>query len=198
MDYKWKDHYFQKAKEEGFKSRAAFKLIEINNKHKILRRGYKVLDLGSAPGGWVQVALNSVGKEGFVYGVDRVRFEMPERDNLLIVIANIEDGSEIQKVVGAVRKKVDVVLSDMAPKLSGIRDADNARLIELAEIGLLLCRKLLKEGGAFLLKTFQSNEINEFRSKLKMEFEKITMIVPLATRRASSETYILARGFKGV
>ena len=196
MKYEWKDFYYNKAKEEGFKSRAAYKLIEINNKHQILKRGRAVLDLGCAPGGWLQIVLNSVGKEGSVIGVDKTKFEFPQRNNLKILTLDIEDENDRGNFLKEIEKKFDVILSDMAPKISGIRDADNARMRSLWEISLELCRSLLKPKGDLLIKAFHSNELNEFKKSLAKYFEKINLIVPEAKRRSSSETYILARGFR--
>jgi len=196
MDYKWKDHYFQKAREHGFKSRAAFKLIEIEQKHRILKRGRKVLDLGSAPGSWLQSACNSVGDRGFVWGVDKVKFDFPGRKNVEIILLDIEDESEREKLPRVMGSKVDVIISDIAPKLTGIPDTDNVRIFDLADIVLKICETVLKTGGDFLIKVFQADELNDYRSRLKEKFSNVNIVVPKARRRASSEVYILAKGFK--
>jgi 23S rRNA (uridine2552-2'-O)-methyltransferase len=196
MDYKWKDYYFERAKLEGFKSRAAYKLIEIDHKYKILRRGRRVLDLGSAPGGWLQIAVNSVGNEGFVYGVDKIKFHLPGKDNLMVIEADILQDEGREYLFSKIEKKVDAILSDMAPKFTGIRDTDNAMLLELYELAYLICTKILKKGGDLLIKGFHSNELNEFRTRLENNFNKVISIVPEATRRASSENYLFGKGFK--
>jgi len=193
-DYRLKDHYFLKAKEDGFKSRASYKLIEINQKYPILKRGFKVLDLGAAPGGWMQVAGDIVGKKGKVIGIDKITFDMPQKDNLEVIMCDIEDDSERKKVLKAIGS-VDVVLSDMAPKLSGIKDADNTRIYYLAELAFEISREVLRNNGTLLLKVFQREELKDYRKMLKKHFKSVDVIIPKARRRESSEVYVLARNY---
>ena len=195
-DYLLKDHYFLKAKEEGLKSRAAYKLIEINNKHRILKKGKMVLDLGAAPGGWLQIAANSVGKKGFVFAVDKVPFDMPKRDNIALIKADIQDPDGLKEITEQINGKVDVVLSDMAPKLSGIKNTDDSRIFDLAQTAFEICMAFLKPNGHFLIKLFDSALLPDYRSQVKLHFDQVNLIVPKARRRSSSEVYLLAKKFK--
>lgn len=193
-DYLPQDHYFLKAKEEGYNSRAAYKLLDINKKHPILKRGLRVLDLGCAPGGWMQVASDIVGKKGKVIGIDKVSFEMPQKDNLELQILDIEDKGAREKALKKIGS-VDVILSDMAPKLSGIKDADNARIFELANLAFEVCKSVLRNEGSFLMKAFQREELKGFRKMLEKNFKKVKVVIPGARRRESSEIYLLCMKF---
>ena len=178
------DPYVRKAQKEGYRSRAAYKLLEIDEKEKLFRPGQAVLDLGAAPGGWSQVAAQKVKPGGKVIAID------------LLPIAPIP-GVEIRK--GDFRKQLgelepmDVVLSDVSPNLSGIRDADQARSLELLLAAIDTCGKLLKPGGAFVTKAFHGAAFDEAHAALKKAFATVKVVKPAASRGESRETYFVSR-----
>lgn len=178
------DPYVRKARQQGYRSRAAFKLLEIDAKEKLLRPGMTVVDLGAAPGGWSQVAAEKVKPGGRVIAID------------LLEIAPIS-GVTVQK--GDFREvsvdgPVDVVLSDLSPNLSGIRNVDQTRSLELANAAIGLGRQLLKAEGVFVLKMFHGDAFDEIFSALRTAFNRIKVVKPAASRGESTETYVVARG----
>jgi 23S rRNA (uridine2552-2'-O)-methyltransferase len=173
------DPYVRQAKAQGYRSRAAFKLLEIDKKEKILRRGSTVLDLGAAPGGWSQVAADKGCK---VIAIDLLPIEPIPGVKVLQ-----GDFREVQP------EGVDVVLSDLSPNLSGIRNADQARALELSLDAIELCRKALKPEGAFLVKAFHGEAFDDLLLALKKAFREVKVIKPAASRGESRETYLLAR-----
>ena len=197
MIYQPQDRFFKQAKREGYRSRAAYKLLDLQQRHRVLHPGEKVVDLGAAPGGWLQVAARIVGASGRVIGVDLQEIQpFPERNIVLVHgdAASVEVQTKIrEELVG----QADAVISDMAPKLSGIRDADIARAIELNELALGLAVKLLKPRGMLLFKAFMSAEVHELTAALKRNFSAVQRTKPEATRQGSSELYFIAKGFFG-
>jgi 23S rRNA (uridine2552-2'-O)-methyltransferase len=176
------DPYVRKAKAQGYRSRAAFKLLEINQKEKLLRPGIAVLDLGAAPGGWSQVAAEKVKPGGKVLAVDVLRMEpIP---GVTFVQGDFRD------LAG---DPADVVLSDVSPNMSGIRNVDQARALELSLAAVDLCEKALRPEGAFLVKVFQGEAFDELLARLKQVFTDVKVIKPAASRDESRETYLLAR-----
>ena len=180
------DHYVKQARKQGYRSRAAFKLLEIDAKEKLFRPGQTVLDLGAAPGGWSQVAAEKVKPGGQVLAID------------LLPIAPI---SGVTVLKGDFREanidsKADVVLSDVSPNLSGIPNVDQARLLELAQAAVEVCRKVLKPDGVFLTKAFHGAAFDELLRALKAAFEKTKVVKPQASRGESAETYVVARGLR--
>ena len=179
------DPYVKKAREQGYRSRAAFKLLELDAVEKILKPGMTVVDLGAAPGGWSQVAAKKVGPKGTVIAID------------LLQIAPI---SGVTVVQGDFREKfpegvkADVILSDLSPNLSGIANVDQARGLELALAAIDFCRKALKPDGVFVVKAFQGEAFEDLRARLKEVFTKAKVIKPPASRGESRETYAVARG----
>ena len=178
------DHYVKKARQQGYRSRAAYKLLEIDAKERVLRPGQTVLDLGAAPGSWSQVAAEKVKPGGRVIAID------------LLEIAPIS-GVTVQK--GDFRQlsvdgPVDVLLSDLSPNLSGIANVDQARALELAQAAIELCRKLLKPDGVFVTKAFHGEAFEELRKSLKAAFSSVKIVKPSASRGESAETYAVARG----
>ena len=179
------DAYVRKAKEQGYRSRAAFKLLELDERESFLKPGATVIDLGAAPGGWSQVAAQKVGPKGTVIAID------------LLQIAPI---SGVTVVRGDFREKLperikaDVVLSDLSPNLSGIANVDQARSLEFSLAAIELCRKALKPDGVFVAKVFQGEAFDEFRERLQAAFAKVKVIKPAASRGESRETYAVARG----
>jgi 23S rRNA (uridine2552-2'-O)-methyltransferase len=180
------DAYVRKAKAQGYRSRAAFKLLEVDAKEKLLRPGATVVDLGAAPGSWSQVAAEKVKPGGKVLAVDLLPVEpIP---GVLILKGDFRNT--------AIEARADVVLCDVSPNLSGVRAVDQARALELALAAIELSRRVLKSKGAFFVKTFHGEAFGELQSALKAGFEKVKVIKPQASRSESRETYLLARGPK--
>lgn len=197
MAYNRKDHYYKKAKEEGKASRAAFKLDQIQKKYKVVGRGDTVLDLGSAPGGWFKELGKMVGKKGFVLGVDKLPLRIYPTENMLFYLGDLEAEDAIEQLkFRLLSDRVDNVVSDMSPNLSGIAFRDTYKSYELADRAFKICSELLRDGGNFVVKIFPGKETIAFKKQLEKCFKKVHMVVPPATRRTSSEQYIVARGFK--
>jgi 23S rRNA (uridine2552-2'-O)-methyltransferase len=196
--YRPKDHYFQKAKAEGLRARSAFKLEEVARRFHLLRPGSRVLDLGAAPGGFLQVIAQAVGPSGLAVGVDIVPLrpfkEAWVRTAVLDVLA--EDAhAALEALVPGV---FDVVLSDMAPKTSGIRSVDEARSLRLSERALEVARRRGKQGSSFLVKLFMGGDFEAFRAELRRSYEEVKVVRPEATRSASVEVYLLGLGLKAL
>jgi len=197
MAYSRKDHYYRKAKKEGYASRAAYKLIDLDQKYHLLFPGGRVIELGCCPGGWSQVIVGKVGPRGRVFGVDRLKKAHNLPREVVYISADLTDVSDRERLVAEVGDKVDLILSDMAPDTSGIGFRDHYRSYELAIGALEVGKLLLKRGGHILLKVLAGEEMKTLISTLKGEFEKVITIAPKASRQGSSERYILARTFRG-
>jgi 23S rRNA (uridine2552-2'-O)-methyltransferase len=180
------DHYVKKARREGFRSRAAFKLLEIDAKEKLFRPGQSVVDLGAAPGGWSQVAAEKVKPGGRVLAIDLL-----EIAPISGVTVRKGDFREVAIEAGA-----DVVLSDLSPKMSGIHNVDQARWLELAAAAAELCRKVLKPEGVFVVKAFHGEAFDELRERLAAVFKQVKVVKPPASRGESAETYVVARALR--
>jgi 23S rRNA (uridine2552-2'-O)-methyltransferase len=195
MAYDPRDSYFRKAQLEGYRSRAAYKLIELQRRFRLFKAGDRVIDLGAAPGGWLQVAAKMVGPGGKVVGVD-LQPIAPLHETSIVTVQGDVTAEEVQKsLIELLGGPAHCVISDLAPKLSGIRDADNARCLELNRAALGIAVRLLKSGGHLLLKSFMSNELHTFTGELKNFFQTVERTRPEATRHASSEFYFCAKGF---
>jgi 23S rRNA (uridine2552-2'-O)-methyltransferase len=196
MKYNPKDAFYRKAKKEGYRSRAAYKLEEINRRFSLVRPGDRVVDLGAAPGGWLQVLARAAGKSGKVVGVDLQKMEAFKEPGIILLEADItaeETAATIRRLLGSA---ADCVVSDLAPRLSGIRDADVSRSAELVRSALQLSESLLKPGGKLLVKAFQGSETDVLFAEIQKRFASAQRTRPEATRQGSSEIYFLARGFK--
>ncbi len=200
--YKRKDHYYDRAKAEGYRSRGAYKLLELNKKFKFLKPGATVLDLGSFPGGWLQVAQEKVGPRGVVVGVDLnevepVGVQDPGANAPVILRGDIRE-PEIQEQIRLLSGPgVDVLLSDMSPKLSGIRFRDAAFSAELVEIAFETAKSLLRPGGSFVAKIFPGQESEELVKKIRPAFERFSRENLDASRKSSTEMYFVGQSFKG-
>jgi 23S rRNA (uridine2552-2'-O)-methyltransferase len=184
-----KDHYYRKAKEEGYRARSAYKLLQINEKFRIIKRGDSVVDLGAAPGGWLQVARMLSG--GKIVGVDLEEIEpIP---GVITFRADITKESTVDLVKGALDGSADVVICDAAPNLSGAWDMDHAVSIDLARSALRAAKILLKPRGNFVVKVFQGDMFPGFLSEVKSEFASVQAHSPAASRKESAETYIVAK-----
>ena len=189
--YNRKDTYYKKAKQEGYKSRAAYKLKELNTKYKIIKKGAKVLDCGAAPGGWSQVALEIVGDAGMVVGVDLNAIEGINKKNFVSIAGDFTT-DEILNQVLSVCSIYDAVISDIAPHTIGIRDTDHTNSLLLVEKVYEFTMKTLKKGGSFLFKLFEGEGRKNLVDRLKKDFKDVRIIRPDATRQGSMEIYIAA------
>jgi 23S rRNA (uridine2552-2'-O)-methyltransferase len=187
-----KDQFRRLAKEQGYRSRSAFKLKQINESYKILNSGHCVVDIGCAPGGWIQIALAEVGPKGKVIGIDIKKIET--LTEAFVIQGSIEDEEMINSILKISNSHVDVVLSDLSPNVSGNWDLDHARQIDLTRTALKLSNKILKKGGKAVLKVFQGDMLNELIVELKKEFKKVIRTKPNASRQVSSEIYLICIG----
>jgi 23S rRNA (uridine2552-2'-O)-methyltransferase len=195
MDYNPHDRYYKRAKQEGYRSRAAYKLLELQQRFRLIRSGDVVVDLGAAPGGWLQVAAKLAGQTGKVIGIDLQPVDVFREPNIIVLQGDITAPEMPRKISELARGKVHCVLSDLAPRLSGIRDADAARCLELNRSALTVATALLQPGGSFLVKSFVNQELQTFTLELKRYFHSVQRTRPEATRQGSSEFYYLATGF---
>ncbi|MBU4484834.1 RlmE family RNA methyltransferase [bacterium] len=193
--YNRKDHYYKKAKEEGLASRASYKLEQLQIKYKLVKPGNKIVDLGCAPGGWLQMFSKYTGPKGQVVGIDLLEVKIQPKPNITIFKGDITDPIELKKIEETLQGKADVVVSDMSPNLSGIRFKDVFASYELCLTALDSAHKLLKPGGNFLAKIFEGNEVKDFKTELQKYFEKVAIYVPKATRKESSENYIVGLNY---
>jgi len=196
MPHKYQDHYFHRAKKEHYLARAVYKLEEIHGKHQLLRPGNRVLDLGAAPGSWMQLTSRIVGPHGLLLGVDLKVIDHPFPSHVVVLQGDIFDATFIEELE---RKfaPFDVILSDMAPATSGIRVADSARSALLFERTLELVKLMLRPQGHFLSKIFQGSEFHDLLLQVKKMFSRVKVVKPDASRKESKEIYILAMHFKG-
>jgi 23S rRNA (uridine2552-2'-O)-methyltransferase len=190
------DPYVRRAQKEGYRSRAAFKLLEIAERDRLLKPGMTVVDLGAAPGGWSQVAAEKIGAAGRVIALD-IADVVPIRG-----VSFMRGDAADEKVVAELRQMLqghsaDLVLCDMAPNITGIRLTDNARSVALVEVALDLAERILKPGGTLLAKLFEGADTKDLRSKLNARFQEVVTRKPKASRDRSREIYLLARGFEG-
>lgn len=185
----------RRAREAGYRSRAAYKLIEIDARERLLRPGAKVVDLGAAPGGWSQVAAARVLPGGCVVAVDLL--EIAPISGVSVLRGDFGDPALQEAIASALGgMPADVVLSDLSPNLSGIASADQARAAELLRGAIAFCRRQLKPGGAFLAKVFQGEEFAAVVAEIRAVFREVRTRKPAASRDASRETYLLARGLR--
>jgi len=189
-----RDQYRRLAKDQGYRARSAYKLLQINRSYNVLKKGDKVVDLGCAPGGWLQVAVKEVGSSGKVIGVDLK--QVTPVAGATILQGSVEDPNMLSKIEEILGCKADVVLSDMAPNVSGVWDIDHARQISLSTIALGFVQQVLKVGGSSVFKVFEGDMLKEFKSELRKSFGKVLLSKPSASRQESSELYIICLDFK--
>lgn len=196
--YDRRDSFHQRAKREGLRSRAAYKLQEFQRAHSLLRPNQRVVDLGCWPGGWLQVASREIGPGGRVIGVDLAEIDPPlDHANTVAIVADLKDAGVGERIREQLGGWADLLLSDAAPKLSGVRDADRANEERLLEAVEALIPELLRKGGDLLLKILESPEAQVVDRRIRQRFESARSLKAAATRRGSSERYLLARGWKG-
>jgi 23S rRNA (uridine2552-2'-O)-methyltransferase len=189
------DEFVQRALREGWRGRAAFKLLEIQDKYRLIKPGMRVVDLGAAPGAWSQVAARESGPKGTVLALDPL--EMSPLDGVVIIQGDFTEDDALQALEAALDgQAVDLVLSDMAPNMSGMNAVDQPRSMYLAELALNFAEQWLKPDGDFLVKVFQGEGFDTFLSQCRSQFRKVLIRKPRASRPRSREVYILGRGRK--
>ncbi len=197
------DPYVARAKREGFRSRASFKLAEIDDRHKIFKPGARVVDLGAAPGGWSEIAARRTGANGRVVALDILQMKaIPGVEFLQLDFLDPSAPQRLQALLGArggekVEPKVDVVLSDMAANATGHRQTDHLRIMALAEAAADFARRVLSPGGVFVCKVLQGGTETKLLAELKRDFASVKHVKPPASRADSAELYLLAKGFRG-
>ncbi|MGN6349067.1 MAG: RlmE family RNA methyltransferase [Candidatus Nitrosocosmicus sp.] len=191
-----KDQYRKLARENLYRSRAVYKLSQINKSHHILKEGIKVVDIGAAPGGWLQIVSKIVGPRGMAVGIDLKEIEpIP---NVITVVGNIENTEDVDKLIRILGNsgKVDVVLSDLAPNVSGLWEMDQLKQIDLSKKALEFAKIVLKDNGSALFKVFQGENSSEFIKDLKSVFLNVIITKPDASRKQSSEIYVVCKRYK--
>jgi 23S rRNA (uridine2552-2'-O)-methyltransferase len=198
--YRRKDAYHQKAKREGFRSRAAYKLQELQRAQRVVSRGDRVVDLGCWPGGWLQVAAQLVGPKGRVVGVDLAEIDPPlELANVVAIQGDLSEASVSKGILEALGGwPCDVLLSDAAPKLTGVKATDRAREELLLEAVEALIPLLLRPGGSLILKILEGPEAQAIERRIRGRFDKAKATRPDASRKGTSERYLVARGYRGL
>jgi 23S rRNA (uridine2552-2'-O)-methyltransferase len=186
-----RDYYYKKAKEEKYRSRAAYKLFQVVKKYHFMRRGDVVVDLGAAPGGWAQTARKIVGSKGFVLGVDLKSIEPFPQSNVRTIIGDINERETQEQILTMLPRKADAIISDASPNISGIWEVDHARQIDLAQQALKIALETLRPPGNFFVKVFEGDLLVDFVNKVKRHFEVVRIIKPMASRAKSSEMFVL-------
>ena len=193
-----KDHYYNKAKQEGYRSRAAYKLKQLDELENVISGGDTVVDLGAAPGGWLEVAAEKVGPRGHVIGVDLQRIKDLDgpnvRDRVETLRGDMTEDRTRTRVIDAAGGGVDVVISDMAPNMSGEYSLDQARSLYLARQAFETALELLDSGGNFVVKVFEGPDVDDFRAEVDAEFQYVRATSPKASREESSEIYLIGKG----
>jgi 23S rRNA (uridine2552-2'-O)-methyltransferase len=184
------DSFFNKARREGYPARSIYKLKEIDQKYELIKLGDMVLDLGCAPGSWIMYISERIGRKGKVFGVDIQGMKIRMKENMEFI------KKDAKKAVKSIKtRKFDVVVSDMAPKTTGIKITDGARSLELAEEAFKITQKVLKTKGHFVVKIFESEDTVQFTNMLKKYFNTVKRYSPQATRKQSREFYIICKNF---
>ena len=204
--YKRKDGYYRLAKQQGYRSRASFKLIQLNDSYHLLRNGSRVLDIGAAPGGWMQVIMNIIGEHGTVVGIDLLDIPpvvntakgtaRPSNAKVVTIRGDIQDPLIRQQAMAAVNGKFDTVVSDMSINITGNASSDNFRNLELAQLVVSYLPELLKNNGNFLIKVFYSPALKSFLKQAGLSFHEMYTTKPPASRSSSSELYMIGKGFR--
>ena len=191
------DVYVRRAKEEGYRSRASFKLLEIQEQDKLIRQGMTIVDLGAAPGGWSQVAANLAGEKGQVIASDILPID--SLPGVEFLQGDFTEDAVLERLVELLKdRQADLVISDMAPNMSGMKDIDLPRVMYLAELALDLARTVLKPDANFLVKVFHGEGYEELQKALKISFNSVKVRKPKASRARSSEIYLVAADFRGL
>ncbi|MGP3667231.1 MAG: RlmE family RNA methyltransferase [Candidatus Bathyarchaeota archaeon] len=197
LERRKRDFFYKKSKLEGYRSRAAYKLLQANKSYHFIKPGDVVADLGCAPGGWLQVAVKVVGLKGRVFGVDVKPIKPLNMENIKFLLDDVSNPELPEKLLKLAGKNFDVVLSDLSPNLTGIWEVDHARQIDLAEKAYKIAYLILKNNGTFFTKVFDGPYLKDFIHKVKKNFKDVKILKPKASRPESAELYILAKGFSG-
>jgi 23S rRNA (uridine2552-2'-O)-methyltransferase len=195
VTYQRKDAHYRRARAEGYRARSVYKLAELDRRYGILRRGDAVVDLGAWPGGWLQLALERIGNEGRIVGVDLAAVEKFPAPNVALMVGDVRDAATADAILDRLGRRADVVLSDLAPKLTGIRATDEAHSEELNQAALALLPRLLAPSGRFVMKTFMGGGFEAILRATRAQFSEVKTTRPDATRRGSSELYVVGLGF---
>ncbi len=190
------EFYYKKAKAENYRSRSTYKLIQANEKYGFIKLRDVVVDLGAAPGGWIQAARKMTAKHGFVLGVDLKPIEPFTQEYVRTIVADLTEPDIAEQILSFLPRRPDVVLCDAAPNVTGVWEVDHACQIDLANKAMEIAKKLLKPGGNFFVKVFQGDLLDEFKQSVKDTFEEVKIVKPPASRAKSSEEYLLALGLK--
>ena len=191
-----KDYYYQKAKAENYRSRATYKLSQTAAKYHFIQRGDVVVDLGAAPGGWIQAARKIVGNRGFVLGVDLKLIAPFPQEYVRTIVGDMTEPETLQQILDFLPRKADVVISDASPSISGIWEVDHARQIDLAHQALQIALNILRPSGNFFVKVFEGDMLRGFIKTVEKHFEIVKLIKPKASRAKSSEMFLLAMKLK--
>lgn len=194
--YDPKDFYFRQAKKAGYRARSAFKIDEILKRHPILKKGEVVLDLGAAPGGFLQILADVVGEKGIAVGVDLEEIRRIPKPWVRTGVVDLLQPTALDQIRLLHAGPYDLVTSDMAPKTIGIKVTDEARSLELCRMALEVAEKMLRHGGAFVTKVFVGGDFPVFRKELQVRFEKVQIVRPEATREHSYECFLVGLGYK--
>jgi len=190
------DPYHKQAKLQGYRARSAFKLKQMDNKFRFLKPGITVLDIGAAPGSWLQIVSERIGDTGTVIGVDLDEIKPLGLPNIKTIQGNILDEETQKKIRNLVGKRLDVVIADIAPNVSGNWDIDQYNQLELARMSMIIAKKLLFRKGWFITKVFQGIDYDEFLRDVKASFKRVKVFKPSASRKSSAEIYLIAHGLK--
>jgi 23S rRNA (uridine2552-2'-O)-methyltransferase len=195
MQDKKRDYYYKKAKQEHYRSRAAYKLFQAIKKYGFIEYGDVVVDLGAAPGGWMQAAKKTVGNKGFVLGVDLKPIEPFPQHYVRTIVCDMTEEETLQQILELLPRKADAVISDASPNISGVWEVDHARQLDLAQEAMHIASETLRPGGNFFVKVFQGDMLDDFAQKVERHFDYVRVIKPHASRAKSSEMFVLGMHF---
>ena len=195
--YDPKDFYYRKAKREGFRARSAFKIDEILKRHRLLRPGDAVLDLGAAPGGFLQILADAVGEGGVAVGVDLEPIRNLGKKWVRTATVDLLAPDALERIRALHPGPFRLVASDMAPKTIGVKITDEARSLELVRVAIRIAEATLEKGGAFVAKVFMGGDFPPLKKELQARFETVQVVRPQATRESSYEVYVLGKGYRG-
>jgi len=196
-NYNRKDRFYEQAKRAGYRSRAAYKILELNKKFDVLHHGARVLDLGACPGGWLQVSGELIGAAGVAVGIDLVQIDSFNDPRIHIIQGDVRNEAVLKQALSVAGGRFDVVLSDMSPKLTGISEVDRSAAVGLNELAIWVCQFTLVPAGNFITKVFKSNETEQFVKSIRPAFNKVVRSELDATRKTSNEFYVAGLGYKG-
>jgi 23S rRNA (uridine2552-2'-O)-methyltransferase len=186
-----REYYYKKAKAENYRSRAIYKLVQANQKYGFIQRDNIVVDLGAAPGGWIQATRKMTGKNGFVLGVDLKPIDPFIQEYIRTIVADLTEPGIVDEILSFLPRKADVVISDAAPNITGVWEVDHAIQIDLATKALEIAQCILRPSGNFFVKVFQGNLLDDYIQTIKDSFKAVKIVKPQASQAKSSEMYIL-------